>query len=342
MPEAVIGAKPTDIVHQTKTPEGSLTVSYNTKDILANTVGHMLAVPTTHLMLQTFGSVFRNPSRELATKLHDRFADVPWKGDVLVRVGHTSIFGNLQRYFTNHERIRGRPKFGFGKIDRVLDYFAKVLLLPSFLFTELKAKLFRFDNYNPLTNVVTVFHPRLGAGMHELGHAEFFNQMPRGKREAYAIAKMASSIVEKFPVFGAIPVITSFLEWKATQMAMPHFRNDAERRRESTVLEAAFGGYLMYDFLVLTMPFLLPAIPFAKEMIASASVTLPQAFPELVRELFKFGWMRGTFAGAVAGNVLARLPYPGRRQRFGYIFSGKEKAQTLAPHQVLVATARPR
>lgn len=108
MPEHVIGANPRDVIHQRITAEGSLTFAYNKRDIVANTIGHILAVPTTHTILWTWGSAFRNPSKELVTELYDRYKDVPWKGDVLVRVGHSSIFGDIQRMLALERARQGK------------------------------------------------------------------------------------------------------------------------------------------------------------------------------------------------------------------------------------------
>ena len=80
MPEHIIGANPKDVVHQRKTSEGSLTFAYNKRDIVANTIGHVLAVLLVHTMMWTLDAAFQNPSRELATQLLNSTRDVPWKG----------------------------------------------------------------------------------------------------------------------------------------------------------------------------------------------------------------------------------------------------------------------
>lgn len=371
MPEKVIGAHAKDILHQTFTKEGSLTVTYNTRDIVANTIGHVLAIPTQHAALWTYKNAFQNPSKELAEQLFDRYKDVPWKGDVLVRVGHASLLGDVMRFIKSHDAVRGRPVFGSGTIKEVTDVVARMLLLPSVVFSIMKAKLFRMDNYNPFTNVVTVFHPRLGVGMHEIGHAEFFNQMPHGKREAYSLVNLSNALLSQYPfipVFGSIPVVTSFMEYKASQNAMRRFNDDAERMRESTLLEAGYGTYLMYDVMLMTFPFV-PPNPLTHGLAATAMATV-SGVPPLVGKLLEFGWTAGLMAGSAAGRLLGKLPYPGRRQRFGYIFEGKKpaqekaarkktarsavekpdsgkhsaasrKPQALSAHQVLVATAKP-
>lgn len=338
MPEAVIGAKPRDIVHQAKTREGSLTVSYNTRDIIANTVGHVLAIPTTHTLLWTWNSAFKNPTRELAGQLFERYKDVPWKGDVLVRVGHVNLFGDLQRIFAKNEDVRGRPWMLKDRVGRGIEFVGKLGAAIITTWEAFKAKFFRSDYYNVFANTAVVFHPKLAPGMHELGHAEFYNQIDRTKRAAYQAALLNQYVY--------IPFLKSAVEYKATENAMRHYKNDAERRAALKIHEAAWATYLGRDALMtlatvapaLAVPLLNAAIGvYAKVAIGSRMWAASAAFA-----LHPYG-------SSIAGHLMNRL-YPKKDERFGYIFEGqpsrkatadKEPARELKPHQVLVATAKP-
>jgi len=330
MPEQTIGVNPKDIVRQKKTAEGSLTVTYNKRDLLANTIGHLLAIPTTHTMLWTWNSAFHNPTKELAGDLFDRYKDVPWKGDVLVRVGHSDIFNDIKRMMARNEDVRGRPWGIKDNIGRTLEYAGKAGIVLLQVPTLITKKIFRRDYFNPFSNTVNVYHPRLAAGMHELGHAEFFNQMENKKRAAYYIA-MVNPIVK-------LPFFRSFMEYQASSIAMQRFKNDTERRKGLRMLEAAWATYLGIDTLTaaaLVAPAL--ALPLLKSAL-SISIALPSIGYKAVitTGIAQYG-------AAFAGHAMNRL-YPKKDQRFGYIFEGKNPMKTpvaLGSHQVLEATARP-
>ena len=329
MPEHSIGVNPKDIVHQKKSAEGSLTVSYNKRDLVANTIGHLLAVPTTHTILWTWNSAFKNPTRELAGQLFDRYKDVPWKGDVLVRVGHSEIFNDIKRMMARNEDVRGRPWTIKDNAGRALEYVGKAGMVVLQVPTLLKYKILRKDYYNPFSNTVNVYHPRLAAGMHELGHAEFFNQMENKKRAAYYLA-MINPIIE-------IPFFRSFMEYQASNIAMKRFKNDTERRQGLKILEAAWATYLGIDTLT-AAAMVAPAL--ALPLLKSAW-TISIAIPTVGKAFVTAGIAE--YGAAFAGHAMNRL-YPKKDQRFGYIFEGKNLAKapvTLAPHQVLEATARP-
>ena len=349
MPEHVIGVNPRDVIHQRITAEGSLTFAYNKRDIVANTIGHILAVPTTHTILWTWGSAFRNPSKELVTELYDRYKDVPWKGDVLVRVGHSSIFGDIQRMLASNERVRGRPWNIKDKVGRTLEYAGKlgaaILMVPSMI----KNKFLRADYYNPFSNTVNIYHPKLAPGMHELGHAEFFNQMENKKRAAYYIG-IVNPIV-------TIPFFRSFYEWQASAIALKRFKGDAERRAGLKILEGAWATYLAIDSLT-TAALVAPALAIP---LLKAAWSIPFVMPlgqgTVLKGIVSLGM--APYGASIGGHMMNRL-YPKKDQRFGYIFSGgtapgatrqempvqfhKKRAAApqheLSAHQVLTATAK--
>lgn len=324
MPESVIGAKTTDILHQVKTKEGSLTVTHNSRDIVANTIGHVLAIPTTHTILWTWSSAFKNPSPELADQLFERYKDVPWKGDVLVRVGHTSIIGEVQRFMARNDNVRGRPWMLKDPVGRVFEKFGKaglsVLYLMDGMFTLGQAvwsKVFRTDFYNPFTNTVNIYHPKLAVGMHELGHAEFFNNQvtPTG-RLGIILGRLKNVMINGVVPFH-LPLVTPYIEYQASKNAMTHYKTDKERREGLKILEGAWATYVFDD--VVNFAFI----------------------PEPINSVFRLAL---SYPASVAGHLMARL-YPKQDQRFGYIFSGKDqgtspKKQELSAHQVLVATAK--
>ncbi len=241
MSEKGIGVKQQELVSFTKTKQGSLTITHSSGDIVSNTIGHLAAIPLFHLPYWTPDAIAKNPTIELAKKLQARWKDVPWKGDVLARIGNTSLVGDIQRILQN-EHIGGPFSFQTkdSAIKKTLAFLYKVLAIPASVLISAQAKFLRIDHYNVFTNTVNVFHPRLAVGMHELGHAEFYNKEP--KRTLYALA-------------GHLPIIHSFKEWKASSLAMPKFLNDAERRDAVKLLEPAFAGYLTKDVFWLAFPF---------------------------------------------------------------------------------------
>ena len=102
---------------------------------------------------------------ELVEHFKERYKDVPCKGDVLVRVGHASIVGDLQRLFAN-DKIRGPLSLDIGntKLMKVYRTIFRLLAVPGVVLGGIHAKLFRANHYNPFTNTVHIFHPnqRLG------------------------------------------------------------------------------------------------------------------------------------------------------------------------------------
>ncbi|MBI4066204.1 hypothetical protein HY411_00660 [Candidatus Gottesmanbacteria bacterium] len=249
---------------------------------------------------------FKNPSLGYAQELLKRWKDVPWRGDVLLRIGHTSLWGDIERTFRTD--IKGRPNF-----------FLRALGLLGTIPGWLGGKLNRDNFYNPFTNTVHVFRPVLATGMHEVGHAKFFDE--RTHRNLWVGATLLPFIIDRLIApwpFLRIPIYTSFLEWQANVRAMKQFFTDTEREEALRVMEPAFGTYLPTDVLSLAAPF------------------IPGGF----------AWMLAApIAGAVAGHIVNRLPWNGikdRKERFGYVFEGKKApvADALDDTQVRFASAR--
>lgn len=311
MDEAVVGVYSNQIVNHKATSEGSLTVSHKKFSLVADTIGHVLAIPTTHTILWTWGSMFKNPSKELATQIFDRYKDVPWKGDVLVRVGYTDIIGDIARIMARNEDVRGRPWMLKDKIGRAAEIVGKlgavVLTVPQMWLS----KLFRLDYYNVFANTANVYHPKLAIGMHEVGHAEYFNQLDPRKRAGLLIG-MWNPLV-------SIPFMDSFVEWQASKNAMMRFKNDAERREGLKRLEAGWATYYFADIL---MP-----------------IPLPKPVKDMIGAVL-------SYPASIAGHAMARW-YPKQSERFGYVFEGKEAPKkpgvvpALSDRQMLVARAYP-
>lgn len=214
---------------QIETAEGGSLTIKEKYDLIARTVGQLSAVPSIHIPLLTLEDALRNPSKELKAQLRERWKDVPWKGDVMVRVGHTSLWGDLKRTFALGKSIEGRPNF-----------FLRALGLPTTLYGWASGKLFRTDFYNPLTKTAHVFHPNIAVGMHEMGHAQFFDE----SRHPGVRALLYS-----------LPIVRIWQEWTASKLAMRQFQDDEERRKATKILEPAYGSYLVADIAQLVFPF---------------------------------------------------------------------------------------
>ncbi len=297
----VIGASLKDIVKTHSTPEGGRIAFALKQDFVARTIGHVVAIPGFHIPFLTFRYIFKNPSPELVNDLYERWKDVPWKGDLLVRVGHTSVRGDLERLFLlNRDWIKGKHvtfKFMWALV-------ARSAFVPLVVASSLMAKVLRTDHYNPLTHTVNVFQPVLSVGMHEIGHAQFWDEKHPFKGALYMLSPFV------------VPFAKSFTEWKATANAMKRFKDDPERREATKILEPAWATYLISDTAGIVMPYI----------------------PEPIRKLTS--GLAMTVGALASGHILSRLPYPGKRRRFEYVFEGKEPGKELGPQQVRYAFAR--
>src|SRR3990167_8314372 len=147
---------------------GSLTVVHDNNDLVADTIGHDQAAYI-HAMLGSYEKAFVNPPPQLADYLFEKWSHVPWRGDVLVRIGHGSLRDSMRRLFARDDEIKGRPS----KLSRF------VLGIPTVFAGEILGKLTRADHFNPMTNTVNIYHPEPAVGMHEIGHAIDFDTRRR-------------------------------------------------------------------------------------------------------------------------------------------------------------------
>lgn len=278
---------PQDSIRYTSTPSergGTLTVEYKTDDVVANTLGHVLAIAGTHIPFLTLNHVFENAPPELAQALHDRWKDVPWRGDYKVRVGHSSLWDELDRSFSL-DAAKGRPNF-----------FTRMIGLPWTGLSWLGAKLFRYNYFNPFTNAATIYHPHEAFGMHEMGRAQFYDE------HKHSVYLRILGALTRLPV-------ASFFEWKSSANAMKRFESDAKREEALKVLEPRFGLTLLTDLFVFATPFIPGPVSETSRAIAEYAVRLAGA-----ERLAKIG-------GLVAGHILSRLP--NKRERFGWVFGGQ-------------------
>lgn len=322
--EESLGINPRDVVKVLHTPEGGKVTFLYKQDFIARTIGHVMAIPFVHLPLLTFKDIFRNPSRELVDQLYDRWKDVPWKSDVVVRVGHTSITDDIIRTLSldrkawvggdfkdirdmaNRSVLKWKLEDWKKLVKYVWSFDARLLFSIGLPSSSILTKFFRVDHYNPITKTVNIFHPNSAVGMHEMGHADFFDQLQKEplKGAFYGFES------------GKIPFVRSFTEWKASVGAFRHMKTDKERKDATKLQEAAWGSYLVSDIADVVTPFI----------------------PEPIKSAFLFA---PNFVGMIAGHILARLPYPGKRERFGYVFEGKkiDAERALGEDQMRVATA---
>ncbi len=294
---------------------GSLTVAYKPDDVIARSIGHLLALPS-HLYLLNPQSSFKDADPHFVEQVIDRYKGVPWKGDILVRIGHGSLVGDMYRMFA--PGIKGRP-----------NVFLRLLSIPEVVLANIETRLWREDHYNPYTNTSHIYRPKLGSALHEVGHAEFFDQSKA--RNFWVVLGMLPRLASRLGIpLIKIPGFESFLEWKASANAMRRFESDMERRQELKIMEAGFSSHVMYDLLTTVLPFV--GIP--KELFVPflqwGRINL---FNYIDKPIVQFDpWNMGAFA---SGHILSRTPYPvGKRQRFEWVFGGNNPPRIETPSVV--------
>ncbi len=287
---------------------GSLTFKHAKQNAVVRAIGHLIAIPT-HIIIGTPRDIFKDPDPAVIDALYERYKDVPWKGDVLVRVGHLSLVEDYQRLFGKN--IKGRP-----------NAFIRLLAAPLILSDGILTSLARMDHYNPFTHTVTIFHPKLPIGLHELGHAEFYDQSER--KSVWPALLLLSNYLGRYRVYKSLrgdldgrsrlhhlvesiatqqPGHRLFTEWKASQNAMKHMKSDEERRNALHLLEPAYGNYV------------------GVEAGSIAQILFPErADVALVSQYL------APLLGIIGGHIFTRLPIE-RRSGFGYIFEGEKQTE---------------
>lgn len=285
---------------------GTLTFKHGKDDVVTNAIGHLINLPD----LFFYGEpkdIFKNPPKELMDELYERYKDVPWKGDLLVRIGYDSIIEDYKRLFGKD--IKGRA-----------NVFLRLLAVPMLWRQQLEAKLSKSNYYSPLTHSVTVYHPRLHAGMHELGHAEFFDQSNHrelwslvpvlsGLSGMYLFRNPASSTERRLKkLLVTLPGFKFFMEWKASQNAMKRYKSRSEQVEAMKSLEPRFGGYVGHEIGNIVDIF-------GKERSKFFDRLLNKYKPV---EL-------GFLVGVLSGHAAARIPKD-RTSSFGVLFQQEKPA----------------
>ncbi len=296
--------KPDVIKKSITNPEtgGTLTLIHK-RDAVADTIGHVLALPQT-LMLGTGVKIDTNPTPEFIDQILDTYKNVTWKGEVVVRLGHTDVKEDWER--AKHMITDdGAKKEALKRIGK-----------PFMEFSALRARLFRASSYNPFSKTVHLFHDNMGILAHELGHHEDIEL--HGTRVRGLFTKLKR-------------------EYQASNIAMARLPDDQARKEAMKTLEPAFGTYLgnLLGKWYLTGKFLYLFAQGTKSPMQTDKVPLNQVAVKLLKEMVIYNSVK--MAPVIAGHVYARLPW--RKSSFGYVFEGKQPEQTLKSHQVLVATA---
>lgn len=245
--EHAVGVNPKHIIHQTISKEGGSFTIAEKNEFLAQTLGHILAIPSVHLPLWTPHAMVRNTPAETIEYLKNQWKDVPWKGDVLVRIGHTSLFGDIARSLWEKPGLSHMPP-----------KWMRALALPSTLFRSFMGKLMRRDHYNVFTNTVHVFHADKAMGMGRIAQAHWFDQMDSG---------LLKGIMRYAQVF--VPLVNAVVEWKTFEHAMPKFTSDADRRSASKIFEPYWGK----EALLSVAPWIAPFIPLATGSLFGLTTT---------------------------------------------------------------------
>lgn len=300
------GVSPKDFVKTISSKEGgSLTFTFGKGDVIAKTIGHIGALPTDALLLMP-DSMFKSPTVELLAELAERWKDVPFKGDILVRVGHTSLLGDLQRVLASQKDVKNGLPLGI-----------RILALPGTVLSTVNTKFTRADHYNPFTKTVNIYNADRAIGMHEIGHAKDLDSYsPWGQFGMQALR--------------VIPGAALITEWNASKLAMQHMKTDAERKLAMKRLEPAFGTYVFGGMLQFGFGELIQ-LAFDKYFAEKMHVKSPIVRARILRAI-------NTALSVGPGHILSRLP--NRTSTFGWVFEGKAP-QPLADDQVLYAQAKP-
>jgi len=297
--------------HKPRKRGGAVTFAFSDRDIIANTVGHLAAIPLLHLRVWTPDAIFKSPTKELAHELADRWKDVPFKGDVLVRVGHTSLAGDIQRSLATN-----------GEMKNAFPRSLRMLTLPITLILSTAAKIGRLDHYNPLTQTVVAFHPHREIGMHEIGHAKDFD--PRSNW-----GKIGRSLLRAIPGLGLVT------EWTASKLALEQMKSDEERRQAIKTLEPAFSSYVTHDLARVGLKHV--AWNGVKRLLETKTSRYNNDLLKLQKHTNILTTVLMNAVATIPGLITSRLP--NRTSSFGYIFENTRHDEPITDGQVRYATA---
>lgn len=208
--------------------QGGISFVHKKGDLVERTLGRYGALEG-NILLWTPGSILGSIPPERVADLQERYKDVAWRGNVEVYLNHAPLFKQLKRLFESERRT---------------NFFARSTVgLASVLLNWLPVKLARIDHYNPFTETAVVYNKNPAAAMHEIGHAEDFDQSEHPTLRAFSYA---------------LPFVRSKLEWNASRNAMKHM-NPQEQEQARKVLEPALGTYIGVD-IVQTAAMLFPPL----------------------------------------------------------------------------------
>lgn len=282
---------------------GSLTIIKD-RNVVADSLGHILAIPT-HALMGRPQDIGKDPPKELIEQILERYKDVPWKGDVTVRIGHVDPKEDWKK---TKDRLQKE-----GKLTVLSELGSKA----GIYFGALQGSIFRADHYNPTSQTIHIFNPNLPIVMHELGHAE--DLLDKTKRYKGFFKKLQREFV-------------------ASKNAMKHMKSDQERRDAMKFLEPAFSTYIAGSLQKLFIGGRI-ALALLKQKTAQPVEGLERQRQDSLKGLVELLSLQ--VGPIIFAHINARLP--GRKSSFGYIFSGEADTppKPLKPHQILVATARP-
>lgn len=309
-----LGVSPHDFVKTQISKEGgAVTFAYSDRDVIANTVGHISAIPLLHLRFWTPDAIFNTPTKDLAHELADRWKDVPFKGDILVRVGHTSLAGDIQRSLATKDEMKNA-------LPRAL----RIIGLPGTLVMSTAAKALRMDHYNPLTQTAVTFHSHKEVGMHEIGHAKDFDDHTNWGR----VGRLALKVIP----FGDL-----VMEYAASKNALQQMKTDEERRQAIKTLEPAFSTYVMGGIMKLGVKNL---VWHGINGMLSKNSRYDDNFSKLQKHTNAINMVLLNAVATIPGLISSRLP--NRKSSFGYIFEDTKTIpnDALANDQVRYAQAK--
>lgn len=247
---------------------GSLDVVYK-KDTAFRALGHILAIPS-HLMFGRLQDVGVDPDPKLVDEILLHWSDVPWKGDVTVRIGHIDPKSDWKR-IVEQKRREGKS-----------NVFTETAGLLTTYIVDWKHSLTRSNFYNSWTKTVHMYHPDSAVASHELGHAQDLEN-PGKKTKFFKGLRN---------------------EWMASKHAMEHAGSDEKRRNAMKILEPAFGTYIAN---MASNTVLLGGLVglFASEF----HTPKPMSFYEKKAPVFLGAFVASKFMPIALAHLLSRLPH---------------------------------
>ena len=145
--------------------------------------------------------------------------------NVTVRLNHNLVWNDLFRLFADE------------KVTERNNVIARVLMgIPTILFGELWAELFRGDYYNPMTQTTVLYSNIDAVWLHELGHHRDHQRFTSDWE--YSLTRM-------------IPPVMVYQEWKASDYAKEDLTNQ-QKYQHARYLIPALSTYVLAALLALS------------------------------------------------------------------------------------------